>query len=904
MKGIRHLLNVLLCGLLFLLTTSIHGQSIWTGTGFALNNGYIVTNWHVADGAQTIHIYGVQGDFTKKYLAEVVAKDKTNDLAILKVSGDGFSGFGTIPYKIRTNTANVAEEIFVLGYPMTSTLGNELKYTDGRISALSGYEGGVSNYQISAPVQPGNSGGPLFDNNGNVVGIVCAKIDNTVAQNVGYAVKTSYLKNLIETMHINNILPSNSQMDSYKERTAKVEAVRNFIFFIKCYDYNLPNDDAVNRPSYISVSPASLNISENREIRTLSVSSNAASWKVVSKPDWCDVSYETATYATIDVSKNNSSNSRSGFVVLETNDGKTANVYVSQSGKKPPYITANPTEIYADAKESQKEITVTTNYEPWEISSKPDWCKITNKSSTSFTVSFEKNDSDDSRTGIIMVENKTIATSISVLQYGKQNNGHEYVDLGLPSGLMWATCNLGADNPEDYGNYYAWGEFNPKSFYSEDNYAYPRNPAILPPNDDAAYINWGAGWRMPTKEDFMELVDNCVWAKTELNCHEGYKITGKNGNYIFLPLPYVHYHYWTSNLATTDYSSFSHPAGTAYAFYLDWENISYRRKVIEYSIANPDAKRYGDKYQDINKYRDIKMVLQGIEKEIFKDINVHYGIPVRPVCYIQKQTITQSLYESSNIKTDLKSLKCTYEGMQKDIKVTNISLVENIILPYWCSLINRTDSSVTINVEKNDSCENRSGVIVFESSDGKILSIPVSQSRCIAEHNGHEYVDLGLPSGTLWATCNVGACFPEAYGDKYVWGGITANSYYEKPFVPDKKDKAKRLPANADVATVKWGGNWRMPTMEDFNELLSECTWTYIRRVHGFVVTGKNGRCIFFPLLGSNYRIGSYWSCSLKKKLPVYLEIDEDGKNYMISNYNYVSGSSKFHVRPVCTIQE
>lgn len=863
-------MNVLLCGLLFLVTTSIHAQSIWSGTGFALNNGYIATNWHVADGAQTIHIYGVQGDFTKKYLAEVVAKDKTNDLAILKVSGDGFPGFGTIPYKIRTNTANVAEEIFVLGYPMTSTLGNELKYTDGRISALSGYEGGVSNYQISAPVQPGNSGGPLFDNNGNVVGIIRAKIDNTVAQNVGYAVKTSYLKNLIETMHINNILPSNSQMDSYKERTAKVEAVRNFIFFIKCYDYNLPNDDAVNRPSYISVSPASLNISENREIRTLSVSSNAASWKVASKPDWCDVSYATATYATIDVSKNNSSNSRSGFVVLETNDGKTANVYVSQSGKKPPYITANPTEIYADAKGAQKEITVTTNYEPWEISSKPDWCKITNKSSTSFTVSFEKNDSDDSRTGTIMVENKSIATSISVLQYGKQNNGHEYVDLGLPSGLMWATCNLGADSPEEYGNYYAWGEINPKSFYSKDNYTYPRNPAILPPNDDAAYINWGAGWRMPTKEDFMELVDNCVWAKTELNCHKGYKITGKNGNYIFLPhagyyslyqeKSYFHSNwdydrYWTSNLAGTDYSSFSNPAGSAYSF-------------GTYLIPDGD----------------------------FHKQSTDEGLPIRPVYFARIHTEIQSMYESSYIKTDLKSLKCSYEGMLKDIKVTNISSVQNIMLPYWCSLINKTDSSITINVEKNDSCENRSGVIVFESSDGKILSVPVSQSRMYSEHNGHEYVDLGLPSGTLWATCNVGACFPDNEGDRYVWGGTTE---YSKPYSPNKKEKF--LPANVDVASFKWGGNWRMPTMEDFKELLSVCTWTKTE-LNGsdvYRVTGTNGRFIFIY-----YCYAGYWSSSLKKKDPVCLKIN--AKDLSISPSPYYSSSlgERFYVRPVCTIQE
>ena len=87
----------------------------WSGSGFALNNGYICTNYHVIDRAKSIEIHGVQGDFTTSYSAKVVASDKFNDLAILKVDDVDFKGFGTIPYKVKTSTADVGEEIFVLG---------------------------------------------------------------------------------------------------------------------------------------------------------------------------------------------------------------------------------------------------------------------------------------------------------------------------------------------------------------------------------------------------------------------------------------------------------------------------------------------------------------------------------------------------------------------------------------------------------------------------------------------------------------------------------------------------------------------------------------------------------------------------------------------------------------------
>ena len=106
----------------------------WSGTGFALKNGYIVTNYHVIENAKTISIQGVSGDFAKQYNATIVATDKYNDLALLQIIDKTFKGFGTIPYNVKTTVSEVGEDIFVLGYPLTSTMGDEIKLTTGVIS--------------------------------------------------------------------------------------------------------------------------------------------------------------------------------------------------------------------------------------------------------------------------------------------------------------------------------------------------------------------------------------------------------------------------------------------------------------------------------------------------------------------------------------------------------------------------------------------------------------------------------------------------------------------------------------------------------------------------------------------------------------------------------------------------
>ena len=201
-------------------------QAQTQGTGFAISSsGYIVTNYHVVEGGNNIQVLGIKGDFSTKYTAKVVLFDEKNDLAILKV---GVS-LGTLPYIFRKSMASVGESVFVLGYPLTASMGNEIKLTDGLVSSKSGFGGDITLYQISAPVQPGNSGGPLFDKSGNVIGVICAKHLN--AENASYAVKLTYLTSLIESISTPPTLPSSSLM-SGQSLPQQVKMASKFVYQI------------------------------------------------------------------------------------------------------------------------------------------------------------------------------------------------------------------------------------------------------------------------------------------------------------------------------------------------------------------------------------------------------------------------------------------------------------------------------------------------------------------------------------------------------------------------------------------------------------------------------------------------------------------------------------------------
>ncbi len=145
--------------------------------------------------------------------------------------------------------------------------------------------------------------------------------------------------------------------------------------------------------------------------------------------------------------------------------------------------------------------------------------------------------------------------SVRAVRMPEEN--HEYVDLGLPSGTLWATCNIGASAPEEYGDYFAWGETEPKETYTWENYkwcqgsfdtmtkyctdsgygsnGFTDGKTELDPEDDAAYVNWGPSWRMPTHEQQRELVEQCTWIGHTLVGVKGQLVTGPNGNTIFLP---------------------------------------------------------------------------------------------------------------------------------------------------------------------------------------------------------------------------------------------------------------------------------------------------------------------------------------------------------------------------------
>lgn len=117
-------------------------------------------------------------------------------------------------------------------------------------------------------------------------------------------------------------------------------------------------------------------------------------------------------------------------------------------------------------------------------------------------------------------------------------DGHEYVDLGLPSGVKWATCNVGANKPEEYGDYYAWGETKTKEEYTRDNSITDcknKRDFSGSARSDAARVNWGGGWRVPTKEEFTELGHLCTWKRVKQNGVGGTLVTGLNGNSIFFP---------------------------------------------------------------------------------------------------------------------------------------------------------------------------------------------------------------------------------------------------------------------------------------------------------------------------------------------------------------------------------
>lgn len=202
------------------------------GTGFALNNnGYFVTSLHMVKGADSVF---VEDNEENAYAARVVVTDTRLDIAILKIEKDAEAKFADLPYSFKSTGADLGEKVFTLGFP-----GSEIVYSEGSLSSVNG-GGDTALYQVSVPVNPGNSGGPLFDEQGNVIGIIKSK--NRAAEATGFAVKSGYLLHLIEENQNEELkkelITNNRNILKNLKRSEQVKKITPCVYNIKVFKGN------------------------------------------------------------------------------------------------------------------------------------------------------------------------------------------------------------------------------------------------------------------------------------------------------------------------------------------------------------------------------------------------------------------------------------------------------------------------------------------------------------------------------------------------------------------------------------------------------------------------------------------------------------------------------------------
>ena len=200
--------------------------TVFLGTGFLLaREGLIATNWHVVADATKITI--AFPGWREALPAEVAIRDKVNDLAILRVTEPArlANVCQELPYQLTPSTGvTLGQQVSTVGYPLTSLLGSSPKFSEGVVSSKNGLQDDPRNFQISAQVQPGSSGSPLFDTAGHVVGIVVAtldpanvyKTDSALPQNVNFAVKSDYLLNLVAMLPAEKLAPPTTAFSAEK----------------------------------------------------------------------------------------------------------------------------------------------------------------------------------------------------------------------------------------------------------------------------------------------------------------------------------------------------------------------------------------------------------------------------------------------------------------------------------------------------------------------------------------------------------------------------------------------------------------------------------------------------------------------------------------------------------------
>ena len=188
-------------------------SSLTKGTGFLFSSSnFVITNYHLVENSKSITVKLLHGQDIK---AEVVANDKTSDIAFLKLDRPPDMSIGKIALGDSSEVRS-GDKVFTIGYPLSNILGSKPKYSEGVINAISGVGNDPKSFQISIPIQPGNSGGPLFNGNGDVIGIVTSSLDakatsqvsGNIPQNVNFAIKSVFIKNLLPTLPETLISPT------------------------------------------------------------------------------------------------------------------------------------------------------------------------------------------------------------------------------------------------------------------------------------------------------------------------------------------------------------------------------------------------------------------------------------------------------------------------------------------------------------------------------------------------------------------------------------------------------------------------------------------------------------------------------------------------------------------------
>ena len=377
----------------------------------------------------------------------------------------------------------------------------------------------------------------------------------------------------------------------------------------------------------------------------------------------------------------------------------------------------------------------------------------------------------------------------------KQNVGdgieYEYVDLGLPSGTLWATANLGASSPEELGGYFSWGEIEPGNYFSQDTYE--PDIDLLPENIsateyDAAFIQTAYSGVMPDKDQIKELVDECSWEWAVESGVDGYRVTGKNGASIFFPVS---------------------------GFYRE-EN--WMDKEVQVAI-----------WSSIRFSSDRAFVL-----DAFHVLGDNFQYPV------------ELIYEGRQIRA------VKYDG--EPYEEPSYAMITEV------------------------------GGMKVEIYNSVIKDCHVEQVSTSPDMSNANAVDLGLPSGTLWADRNLGAETPEDCGSYIDWGSVNEDSFCSETTYPYYHAGSKKYDTlgysiagtKYDAATSNWGGSWVTPTLEDVYELMEYTESELIDGGKAIRLTGGNGNSIVIPFAGLKNNgtvmlsgeFGYYHTATSDQKLP------------------------------------